>query len=66
MLLQALIRVPVSVVQQVGFIFVLFRAVIEAMFPTTGGAPSSSASIAGRAAATAAHDSSVVTEKERK
>lgn len=58
-------RTPVGVVQQAGYLLVLFVEVTDASLPTNGGVSSFIASIAGRAAATAAHGSAVVTDEER-
>lgn len=64
-LLKALIYVPVGVAQNVGYLLVLFVAAVKVSLPTNGGASSSSASIAGRTAATAAHGRAIVTGKEQ-
>ena len=62
-LLNALMRTPVGIVQQVGFVLMLFVSVLEASLPA-GGAPPA-ASIADRAAATAVRSNTVVTTDER-
>lgn len=63
-LLNALMRTPVGVVQQVGFLLMLFVALVEAN-PPDSSAPPCTASVAGSASATAAYRHIGVTTDER-
>lgn len=62
--LKELMRTPAGVVRQVKGLLVLFMAAVEASLPSSG-TPSPVASIAGRAVATAARGSVVITEEKR-
>ena len=62
-LLNALMRTPVGVVQQVGFLLMLFVALVEASLPDTSAPPT--ASIAVRDVAATAHDHVAVTTDEK-
>ena len=63
-LLNALMRTPVGVVQQVGFLFMLLVAAVEASLPDCSALPTPS--IAGRAARTGARRCNVVVTNEEK
>ena len=62
-LLNALMRTPVGVVQQVGFLLMLFVALVEASLPDTSAPPT--ASIAVRDADATAHDHVAITTDEK-